>query len=151
MNSHVKDITGNVYGNLTVISYYGVNRKHLSLWRCKCVCGNEIISNSHTLKIGKQRGCGCVRYKKIKLLGLAKFKHGMSGTRLYRIWKDMRRRHVVCYEWDNFELFRQWVIKNGYNKQKCSFIIDTSIKADGDNVIFVYRHEILPLIKKRIV
>jgi len=58
-------------------------------------------------------------------------KHGGCGTRLYRIWKDMRRRCnnpnrpdysryggrgiTVCAEWDDFAVFRDWAEASGYN------------------------------------
>jgi hypothetical protein len=60
-----------------------------------------------------------------------KYKHGGKGTRIYNIWKGMRRRcnpiHkeryptyagsglTVSEEWMNsFELFRDWSLSNGY-------------------------------------
>lgn len=60
-----------------------------------------------------------------------KSKHGMSGTRIYDIWRDMRHRcncpgmknyaHYggrgikVCNEWDeSFEKFYEWALENGY-------------------------------------
>ena len=58
-------------------------------------------------------------------------RHGMSGTRIYDIWRDMRHRcsckgmrnyrHyggrgiTVCEEWNNsFSKFHKWSISNGY-------------------------------------
>ena len=56
--------------------------------------------------------------------------HGMSGTRLYRIYRDMKNRCnglkkrdkanyydrgiTVCDEWKTFEAFRDWALANGY-------------------------------------
>lgn len=57
--------------------------------------------------------------------------HGMSGTRIYSIWSDMKRRCYnpknkryeryggrgieVCKEWkDDFQTFYKWAISNGY-------------------------------------
>ena len=58
--------------------------------------------------------------------------HGMSNTRLYRIWSGMKSRTnpattlkigkhyagrgiVVCQEWaESFEAFRDWALANGY-------------------------------------
>jgi hypothetical protein len=56
--------------------------------------------------------------------------HGGSGTRLYHIWLQIRMRcnrkkkHAgdiyydrgirVCEEWNDFAVFRDWAIKNGY-------------------------------------
>lgn len=59
-------------------------------------------------------------------------KHGETGTRLYRIWADIKTRcyntqnHnyqkygakgiVMCDEWNtNYEAFRNWALANGYN------------------------------------
>lgn len=58
-------------------------------------------------------------------------RHGMSGTRIYDIWRDMRHRCncpgmrnyqyyggrgiSVCKEWnDSFEAFLAWAMENGY-------------------------------------
>lgn len=64
---------------------------------------------------------------------MGKTKHGGCGTRLYSIWKDMRRRCnnenrkqycdyggrgiTVCEEWNDFEAFRNWALRNGYTDQ----------------------------------
>lgn len=58
--------------------------------------------------------------------------HGMSRTRLYRIWQLMRNRCqnerctyygnyggrgiTVCSEWQRFEPFMQWALGNGYSE-----------------------------------
>lgn len=60
------------------------------------------------------------------------YKHGMTGTRLYRIWQGMKQRCnnpnkqgygdyggkgiKVCEEWENsFETFYDWATGNGYS------------------------------------
>ncbi|MGN6822756.1 MAG: hypothetical protein ACTHJ7_08310 [Candidatus Nitrosocosmicus sp.] len=58
------------------------------------------------------------------------YKHGGKGTRLYNIWKDIKKRCSNpkcinyrfyggrgikrCIEWDDFSVFREWAINNGY-------------------------------------
>lgn len=58
--------------------------------------------------------------------------HGMSGTRLYRIWKSMRTRCMdknakayenyggrgitICSDWDDFMKFYRWAIESGYDE-----------------------------------
>lgn len=58
-------------------------------------------------------------------------KHGMSHTRIYRCWIDMKSRCLcktnpwyshyggrgitICNEWMNFEPFYKWAIENGYS------------------------------------
>lgn len=57
--------------------------------------------------------------------------HGMSRTRLYRCWQDMKHRCLnatskdyhryggrgitFCDEWKEFEPFRDWALANGYD------------------------------------
>ena len=57
--------------------------------------------------------------------------HNQWGTKLYRVWIDMRQRCrnpknaafdsyggrgiTVCDEWDSFQKFFDWANKNGYN------------------------------------
>lgn len=60
--------------------------------------------------------------------------HGKSHTRLYKIWKDMRKRCysenknsknykvyfakgiLITKEWDNFLVFEKWALENGYQE-----------------------------------
>jgi very-short-patch-repair endonuclease len=58
-----KDIVGNVYGRLTVVSFHGfiissVNRRD-SWWLCKCICGNTKIIRTLNLMSGTS-SCGCL-------------------------------------------------------------------------------------------
>lgn len=108
---------------LTVIKRVGKIGKHVS-WICKCDCGNltEPISGNN-LKKGHVKSCGCL-YRK----------HGMTGTRLYSIWKGIKTRcynknHIhyenyggrgitVCNDWkDDFRAFADWAIANGYSSE----------------------------------
>ena len=54
------DITGNIYGKLTVtkrdIEYQGKETK----WICKCECGNIKTIRGADLKNGKIKSCGCL-------------------------------------------------------------------------------------------
>lgn len=71
-------------------------------------------------------------------------RHGMSRTRLYRIWIDMRSRCEsknnrfyyryggrgisVCEQWNKFSVFHEWAINNGYSDDLTIDRIDN----DGD-------------------
>lgn len=87
----VKDISGQVFGRLTVIKFaYRHNNGH-SVWLLKCECGKEIEVLDNSFKTGRTQSCGCLHKEVIT-------KHGMSekvkeaskeeiGT--YKSWKSM--------------------------------------------------------------
>ena len=62
---HAKNLSGNRYGKLTVISRAeDIIRKdgtHRYTWLCRCDCGNEVIKTEDNLLSGHTRSCGCIR------------------------------------------------------------------------------------------
>ncbi len=66
----LKDLTGNVYGRLTVISrapdklYENGRRK--SFWNCLCSCGEPKIIAGDNLKQGDTKSCGCFNMEVLK-------------------------------------------------------------------------------------
>lgn len=135
------DYSGKKFGNLTVIEECGRTKSRGVIWLCKCDCGNYYKAISSSLKNGTTTSCGC----KTKEKRMANYRgHGMSRTRLYKIWMDMKTRCnnpntpyfskyggrgiKVCDEWNDFETFRDWAIANGY---KDDLTIDR-INVDGN-------------------
>ena len=85
---------------------------------------------------------------------LYKTKHGLSGTRLYRIWGAMRNRcsssnnvHFrnyggrgidICTEWKNdFIIFRDWSLDHGYKDNLSIDRIDNDKGYSPNNCRFV--------------
>lgn len=121
-----KDLTGQRFGRLTVIRRDEVNASdgHAS-WICRCDCGKIISARSSLLRQGKTKSCGCLA----RDLTVARSKtHGMSRTKVHRIWSGMKQRcfHVsdnayshyggrgitICDEWrDDFVAFYDYVSK----------------------------------------
>jgi len=56
------DLTGNSYGKLTVVKYWGSQGRR-SLWECRCTCGNLCIVNVTSLRNGTTKSCGCLRHE----------------------------------------------------------------------------------------
>lgn len=81
VSSRALQLKGQRFGRLIAIEIAGKQRK-MNTWRCICDCGNETITTATRLKSGKTRSCGC----------LAGERHGMAGTRTYRIWGLMKDR-----------------------------------------------------------
>lgn len=91
--SKLRDLTGEVFGRLTVIkradnviAYNGVQEV---MWHCVCSCGKSTISRGKTLKSGYAESCGCLRRE---ITSKNTTTHGKTGLRYYRIWKGMKRR-----------------------------------------------------------
>lgn len=141
----LKDITGQKFGKWTVLEHKE-KRGQAHYWLCKCECGNTAIVRGGSLAQGTSKSCGCVgRQKTIE----RSTKHGGYGTRLYRIWDDMKARcynHnsisypnygakgiTVCEEWKNFKTFMDWALANGYNDKLTLDRIDYNKGYTADN------------------
>ncbi len=113
------EMTGKVFGRLTVTGVHGRQGKKTLLWTCRCECGNTCAVQGNHLRRGHTTSCGCLFTE-----GLSDFAktHGKSKTRTYKIWKGMRQRCLnptnqnyqdygergiaVCQRWlDSFEIF----------------------------------------------
>ena len=124
---------GKKYGKLTVLDY-AYNKNGRTYRKCKCDCGNECFANIKLLHNGDKISCGCEQKKRIDQ---AVRKHGMTGTQIYEVRKDMRKRcqnkkctHYkyygergikVCDERQGskgFKNFYDWAINNGYKEHK---------------------------------
>lgn len=59
--SKFKDITGEVFTRLTVMSL--ANEKHNGriAWKCKCECGNIVSVVGYKLRSGATKSCGCLK------------------------------------------------------------------------------------------
>lgn len=65
------DITGEIYGELKVVSYHG-NKHRKSLWNCLCVCGNKCIVSYGDLVSGNTQSCGCKKSETMRSMYVAK-------------------------------------------------------------------------------
>jgi hypothetical protein len=85
-----KNLVGQVFGRLTVVSYAGkYPASRTSQWNCRCECGVATVVDSTRLKNGATKSCGCLQRE---LLGERAKTHGLSRSPEYRVWKKMRSR-----------------------------------------------------------
>lgn len=129
-----RDLTGQRFGRLVAIeldddyiSPAGYRKKR---WRCKCDCGNNVTVWAGNLLSGHTYSCGCAHLEK---MAKGNPKHGKCHTRLYNIYCGIiqrcenknseyyyrygQRGIKMCEEWRNdFELFYNWAINNGYKE-----------------------------------
>lgn len=118
-DSRTKDLTGMVFGRLTVIAQ---DKSHVgsggSIWFCKCSCGNDARVRGGNLTRGLTKSCGCYKRELHTTHGYSRNPH---KVRVYRIWNGMRQRCQnpkniayrcygargikVCDRWQKFENF----------------------------------------------
>ena len=120
------DLIGQRFGKLTVVDKLGKNYRRAMMWLCRCDCGAMTKATTTTLRNGHVRSCGCLRIKDRQTVG-------GKPIRLYRIWKNMKKRCynanttdylyygargiTVCDEWHDFSPFRAWALENGYTDE----------------------------------
>lgn len=85
----IKDLSGMVFGRLTVLEFAGCTKHRLSKWKCSCTCGNEVVVISGNLKSGTTTSCGCHRVEVQKITSVT---HGMTNTKEYTCWQDVLKR-----------------------------------------------------------
>ena len=113
------------YNSWTVLSV-GLPDKKTGKRLCvvRCECGRLHTNDFYNVKSGKTKMCKACSAKLTK----NRTTHGMTGTRLNRIWQNMKFRCAntndvlyggrgisVCTEWvNNFMSFYNWAITHGY-------------------------------------
>ena len=83
--------------------------------------------------------------------------HGMSGTRLYSIWRDMKNRCnglkkrdkknyfergiTYCIDWERFEPFKDWALSDGYRDDLTLDRVDNNGNYEPNNCRWITRAE----------
>ncbi len=117
---------GTRFGKLTVIGYEENHRvgTHYK-YKVLCDCGNEQMFYSTQLKHGRNMCTKCMY--------LSKGNHFMSDTKLYRVYRGIKRRCYkdkctgynnyggrgikMCQEWkESPKKFFEWALENGYKE-----------------------------------
>lgn len=79
-----EDIIDKRFGRLIVKSIDGFYNHHYKYF-CKCDCGNITSVERKSLLSGETKSCGCYSIE-------LRTKHGMTKTRFYKIWINMKNR-----------------------------------------------------------
>lgn len=116
----VKDLTGQVFERLTVISRDGSNRWGQAAWLCRCRCGSLCTLGGAQLRTGNTKSCGCLKRDNPKKGTHLNSRKGKWSPE-YHVWAAMRQRCSnpkssnypryggrgirVCARWDSFPAF----------------------------------------------
>ena len=87
----IKDLTGQEFGHLTVLSYVDIEDKPGSHWLCQCDCGKQVVVSRQNLIQGKTTSCGCSHIKSKGEQKIAKLlkQYNISFTQ-EKIFEDCR-------------------------------------------------------------
>jgi len=143
------DLTGQVFGRLTVLHRHTDSRSKRSRWVCLCDCGSSVVVFSNNLRRGHTQSCGC-------LVGDTNTKHGFHADPRYMALISMRQRCLnpnnpsypnyggrgiqVCERWLDPEMGVAWFLKDvgerppnpeGWDSRKAYYSLDR-IDNDGD-------------------
>ena len=86
------DLTGRIFGRLTVLEDTGERRRGNVVWLCLCECGESRRIVSASLKSGLTKSCGCLHREIMTQVGKDSATHGMRNAPEYRIWASMKDR-----------------------------------------------------------
>ena len=141
------DLTGTVFGRLTVCGYLGHGK-----WSCTCSCGNTCETKTNALTSGRKRSCGCLAREAAKKRATT---HGGCDEPLYHVLNAMHQRcsnpnckdykwygaegKTVCAEWklENYAEFKRWAMESGYEPGLTIDRIDTDKGYYPDNCRWV--------------
>lgn len=119
-------LTGQRFTRLVVVSRAESAGKEVR-WNVACDCGAATIVGTGALRSGNTKSCGCLRKERIAAgCGTT---HGKSGTKLYGLWTDIKKRTqnrnfgqykdyggrgiTMHPEWiGNFEAFETYMLEN---------------------------------------
>lgn len=141
----LENMIGHKFNRLLVIAKSEESYRHIIV---NCDCGiNGIQVDGYSVFDNETKSCGCLNLEKIIERNKNNATHGLSGTKLYDIYKTMISRCSnvnnkvykyyggrgirVCDEWlgeEGIKSFHQWSYENGYQE---GLSIDR-INNDGD-------------------
>ena len=159
-SSKKKDIVGQKFGRLTVVSYVPIyeREKKERQWLCRCECGNYIQANGTKLRHGHTRSCGCLLKDRIKEV-CGKYVH--TDKTMYMKYRGVYQRCYdesfkkygnyggrgikMCSEWadkgSGFDAFYEWAMENGYRPDLTLDRIDVNGNYEPSNCRWITNQE----------
>lgn len=74
------------FGRITILSFSHADEQGKGYYNCLCDCGSTKIIDSHHLKLGTTKSCGCLKVEVIKKLETSKKTSGLT-----KLWNEYKR------------------------------------------------------------
>lgn len=115
----INNYVGRKYGNLTVIEFDSKDKENRNLYKCKCDCGNTIITSAKNLERGVTNNCGCKT--KEKRGRASRLKYGEAArNRVLSTYKHNAKNKNLDFTLTNEEMFELFKGKCHYCGEKPS-------------------------------
>jgi hypothetical protein len=114
MNSNRIDMTGKVFGKLTVLNYSSTVKSR-AIWVALCECGTTKTYVGANLRNGNTKSCGCVGREKASIyLKQLKTTHGRTDSGAWNSWRSMHDRclrplHKSFYRYGSIKICDRWL------------------------------------------
>lgn len=112
------DLTGERFGRLSVISYFGNDKYKNKLWLCECDCGNDVIATTSSLRSGNKKSCGCLHKESASKRGkLRKInnEYYVYGNIVFVKFSNCNE-YFICdlEDWENLKKYAWYKNDSGY-------------------------------------
>lgn len=118
--SKLKEMSGQKFGRLLILSFSHLNTSGDAYWNVRCDCGIEKKIKGSSLRSGVTISCGCYRAEKASSFHL---KHGLTKSKAYNSWDSMKSRvlnknHKRYHEWGGrgITICDSWLSFEGFYK-----------------------------------
>lgn len=168
------DLTGQVFGRLTVLRRSGTAASGHARWFCSCECGNTTQVLSSNLRVGVTKSCGCLVAENMRKVSTT---HGLLKHSSYQVWAKMLGRCLnqnnpaykhyggrgitVCDRWLSVENFiadmgerparlslERVDVNKGYSKDNCVWAdAKTQARNKRTNIVETFKGKTATLIE----
>jgi hypothetical protein len=133
------NLVGQRFGRLLVLKDSGERKGQGVVWECLCDCGKKTKVQAGNLKNNHTKSCGCLNRE---VAGNRARIHGMTGTKPYRVWTNMKERcyKLTCkeYKWygkRGIKICERWrnSFENFWDDMKAGYIENLTLDRTDNN------------------